>query len=169
MIDTLNGMMGILILAFGRRLFWLFVGCAGFAVGLLMAQLYFGLEPAWVAWAVALGFGVIGALLAVFFQTIAIGLGGFAAGCTITAYLLTLMGIPTAPVLLLFGGIIGAILLYTVFDWALIGLSSVAGATLIVQALNWNPQAEMVLYAALIVAGILFQTAMLRRQQHQTK
>ena len=53
--------------------------------------------------------------------------------------------------------IAGAIVLYLVFDWALIGLSAVFGATLIVQALNWNNPAAPVLYLALITFGIWFQ------------
>lgn len=169
MIYILNGMIGIMLLALGRRLFWLFVGCVGFVAGLQMAQFYLSMQPAWVALAVALGFGLIGALLAVFFQTVAIGLGGFAAGSTISAHLMALMGLAAVPMIVFVGGIIGAILLYALFDWALIGLSSVAGATLIVQAFNWNPRIEMVLYVAMIVAGILFQTALWRRQRPKKK
>ena len=79
------------------------------------------------------------------------------------------MGITAVPLISLIGGIIGAVLLYVLFDWALIGLSSVAGATLITQVLNWNLRVEMVLYFALIAAGVLFQTALLRRQHPKTK
>ncbi len=167
--EILTAMIGIVLLTLGRRLFWVFVGCVGFVAGLQMAQQYFALQPAWMAWAVASLFGLMGALLAVFFQTIAIGLGGFAAGSTISAHLAVLMGFTPAPLVIVFGGLIGAILLFALFDWALIGLSSVAGATLVVQALNWNPRAEMALYVALIVAGIYVQTALLRKQKPKTK
>lgn len=169
MIYTPNGLIGILLLTLGRRLFWLFVGCIGFVAGLQMAQLYVSMQPAWVAWTVALGFGLIGVLIAVFFQSLAIGLGGFFAGSSITADLMVLMGVAAVPMINFFGGIIGAILLYAFFDWALIGLSSVAGATLIVQAVNWNPRVEMVLFVAMITAGILFQTALWRRQHPKIK
>lgn len=165
----LNGLIGILLLTTGRRMFWLFVGCVGFVAGLQMAQMYLGLHPVWVAWAVALGFGLIGALLAVFFQSLAIGIGGFAAGSTITAHLMVVMGVTAVPMIILIGGIIGAVLLYALFDWALIGLSSVAGSTLIVQALDWNPRVEMVLFVVLIVAGIWFQAALWPRQHPKTK
>ena len=169
MIYILNGLIGTTLLVLGRKLFWLFVGCVGFVAGFQMAQQYFGPHPAWMAWAAALGFGLIGALLALFFQTLAIGLGGFAAGSTIAAHLMVLLGITAVPTITFLGGIIGAILLYTVFDWALIGLSSVAGATFIVQALNWDPRAEMVLYLTLIAAGIVFQTTLLHRQHPKMK
>lgn len=158
MIDLLNGLIGILLLTLGRRLFWLFVGCIGFVVGLQMASVYWGAQPGWFVWTIALGFGLIGALLAVFFQTLAIGIGGFAAGSTITALLMIELGVAWGPMISLIGGIIGVVLLYVLFDWALIGLSTVAGAVVIVQALDWHPRIEMVLFVALIIAGILFQT-----------
>ena len=169
MIYLLNGLIGILLLSLGRRLFWLFVGCVGFVAGLQMAQLYLSLQPAWVAWTVALGFGLIGALLAVFFQTLAIGIGGFAAGSIITVHFMVVMGVTVVPMISLIGGIIGAVLLYVVFDWALMGLSSVAGATLIVQILDLNPRVEMVLFVALIAAGIYFQMVLWPRRHPKTK
>ena len=59
-------------------------------------------------------------------------------------------------------------LLYVLFDWALIVLSSVVGSTLVVQALTWNPTAETVLYLVLIVAGICIQAAWLRIKKTNT-
>ncbi len=168
-IDIIHIIIGVMLLALGRRLFWLFVGCVGFVAGLQMAQLYFGLQPAWMAWAIALLFGLVGALLALFFQTLAIGLGGFAAGSTITAYIAGMLGYAAVPSIIFIGGIAGVILLFATFDWALIGLSSVAGSTLIVQSLNVTPRFEMLLYAVLIVAGVVFQATMLRSQRLETK
>lgn len=107
-------------------------------------------------------FGLAGVLLALFFQKLAIVLGGFAAGGTIGAHLAVLMGFTPVPVIQILGGVVGAILLYIFFDWALIALSSVVGSTLVVQSLPWNPPAETVLYLVLIAAGIWFQAAWLR-------
>lgn len=162
--DIFFYIMGILLLALGRRLFWLFIGCVGFVAGLQMAQQYFGLNPTWMNWVLGAVFGLAGAFLAVFFQNIAIGIGGFAAGITITTHLMFMMGFAAVPLIIIFGGVIGAILLYTLFDWGLIVLSSIAGSTIIVQTVNWNSQAEMVLYGVLAVTGILFQASLLRRQ-----
>lgn len=169
MIDLLYGLIGVTLLFLGRRLFWLFVGSVGFVFGLQMAQQYLGLHPFWVTWAVALLFGLIGALMAVFVQTLAIGLGGFAVGSAISAHLMVLSGYAAVPGISVLCGIIGAVLLYVLFDWALIGLSSVAGATLVVLALNWSPRAEGILYVILIAAGICFQAVWLRRQKPKTK
>jgi hypothetical protein len=169
MVDIFLFIMGLLLLTLGRRLFWLFVLCVGFVAGLQMAQLYLGLQPVWMVWATALLFGLVGALLAMFFQTLAIGLGGFAAGSTIALYLAGIIGLEAVPLISFMGGIAGVVLLYATFDWALIGLSSVAGSTLIVQSLNITSQAGLVLYAALIAAGIVFQVTMLRNQRIETR
>lgn len=61
------------------------------------------------------------------------------------------------------------ILLYATVDWALIGLFSVAGSTLIVQSLNIASQAKFILFAALIVAGVVFQVMMLRSHRLATR
>ncbi len=166
---VINGMIGIILLTLGRKLFWLFVGCLGFVFGLQMAQQYLTAQPSYMAWAVALVIGIIGAVLALFFQSLAIVLGGFAAGMTITAYLTVLTGFAVNPLINLCGGIIGSIVLYALFDWALIFLSSLVGATLIVQALNWGSQAGMVLYAVLIAIGIIVQTFLWRGQSPTVK
>jgi hypothetical protein len=157
MIDLLHGIIGIVFLTMGRRLFWLFVAGVGFVVGLQLAQQYLGTQPPWAWWLIALLCGGIGAMIAVFFQTLAIGLGGFAAGSIIGAHLASLLGSAAIPPAALAGGIVGAIFLYLVFDWALIGLSAVFGATLIVRALDWNNPAALALYLVLTAAGIWFQ------------
>lgn len=169
MINILHIMIGLMLLGLGRRLFWLFVGCVGFLAGLQMAQLYLGLQPVWMVWAIALLFGLVGAVLAMFFQTLAIGLGGFAAGSTIAAYIASMVGYAAVPLIIFIGGIAGVVLLFATFDWALIGLSSVAGSTLIVQSLNVTSRTEMVLYAVLTVAGVVFQATMLRSQRLEMK
>lgn len=169
MVDIFHIVIGLMLLGLGGRLFWLFVACVGFVAGLQMAQVYFGLQPPLVIWAIAVLFGLSGALLAIFFQTLAIGLGGFAAGTTIAAYIVGMIGFTVIPFISFIGGIAGMILLYAIFDWALIGLSSVVGAIFVVQSLNINPSTEMVLYTALIVAGIVFQAAMLHNPHLKTK
>jgi hypothetical protein len=150
---------GLLLLILGRRLFWFFVGAIGFMAGFQLAQLYFGLQPVWMIWFVALLCGIVGALLALFFQTLALGLAGFAAGSTIAVYFADMTGSSSVPLIALVGGIVGLILLYTMFDWALIGLSSIIGSTLLVQALPVSPGVRPFLCAALIVAGIMIQVA----------
>lgn len=165
----MNGILGVTLLTLGRKLFWLFVGCVGFVIGFQMATQYFMMQPFWVVWGVALFCGVIGSLLGLFFQNMAILFGGFAAGATITTYFITVTGLTAFPLLNIIGGIIGAIVLYALFDWALIALSSMVGATLIMQSLNVHFQAEIIIYAALLALGILFQAFLWRKQSSRIR
>jgi hypothetical protein len=152
---------GVALLVLGWKLFWLFVGLVGFAAGLQAAQLLLGPQPFWILWAAGLVCGIIGAVLALFFQRLAIGIGGFVAGSTIALHLTLMMGHQPGALVALIGGIVGAVALYLLFDWALILLSSVAGATFIIEALGRHAPYAPVLTAALIAAGVIFQARLL--------
>ncbi len=152
---------GVVLLVLGWKLFWLFVGVVGFAAGLQAAQLVFGPQPFWVLWAAGLVCGVIGAILALFFQKLAIGIGGFVAGSTIALHLTLMMGYHPGALVALIGGVVGVVALYLLFDWALIILSSVAGATFIIEALGRHAPYAPVLSAALVAAGVIFQARLL--------
>ncbi|MCB2147820.1 MAG: TMEM198/TM7SF3 family protein [Deltaproteobacteria bacterium] len=161
MVNVVMAVSGVVLLVLGWKLFWLFVGVVGFAAGLQAAQLYFGPHPFWVLWAVGLVCGIIGAVLALFFQKLAIGIGGFVAGSTIALHLSLMMGYDPGALVALIGGILGAVALYLLFDWALIILSSVAGAALIIEALGRHAPYAPVLSAVLVAAGVIFQARLL--------
>ena len=161
MVDVFLAVLGALLLVLGWKLFWLFVGAVGFAAGLQAAQLYFGPQPFWVVWAAGLVCGVIGAILALFFQKLAIGIGGFVAGATIALHLALMMGYHPGALVNLIGGVVGAVALYLLFDWALIILSSVAGAIFIIEALDRHAPYAPLLSAVLVAAGIIFQARLL--------
>ncbi len=59
-------LIGIVILFFGRKLFWLCVAAVGFAVGVEIAPLLVNEASSLLALVIALVFGVLGALLALF-------------------------------------------------------------------------------------------------------
>jgi hypothetical protein len=63
------------------------------------------------------------------------------------------------------GGILGVILVSFVFDWAIIILSSLAGASLITQALFPQSATGSILFLILVLAGVLIQGATLRRDR----
>jgi hypothetical protein len=161
MVNVVMVVSGVVLLVLGWKLFWLFVGVVGFAAGLQAAQLYFGPQPFWVLWAVGLVCGIIGAVLALFFQKLAIGIGGFVAGSTIALHLTLMMGYDPGALPALIGGIVGAVAMYLLFDWALIILSSVAGATMIIEALGRHAPYAPALSAVLMAAGIIFQARLL--------
>ena len=61
------------------------------------------------------------------------------------------------------GGILGAILILVVFDWALIVVSSLIGAHLIQSAIVLPPSGSTIVFLGLAVIGMLVQAASLRR------
>lgn len=153
-------LLGLLVLTSGRRLFWLFVGVVGFAVGFQYAHLLFDTQSEGLLLLLALGLGIGGSLLAIFFQKIAVGLVGFASGGYIAMHLLELFDLGPGPLPWLpfvIGGLVGAILMVVVFDWALIFISSLAGASLIVHGLSLSPLVETLLFFGLAIFGIVLQ------------
>ena len=158
---AISMLVGIALLFAGRRLFWLFVGAAGFLYGLGVAPRLFPGQPELVVMVIAIVAGVIGALLAIFLQRIAIGLAGALFGGYLLAGLVRAFGGEigsSETVLFLVGGILGAVLVIMLFDWALIVLSSLAGAALIVHPLALARAVETAIFAVAALVGILVQT-----------
>ena len=159
-------LIGVVILFFGRRLFWLCVAAVGFAVGVEIAPQLVHEPSSLLALFVALLFGVIGALLALFLQKVAIVVLGFLAGgklaCAIAAAFFVHYA-QYSTVIFIAGGIIGAILLLVLFDWALIVVSSFIGAYLIQSAIVLPPTGSTLVFVGLAIIGIIAQMASFRR------
>jgi Domain of unknown function (DUF4203) len=159
-------LIGVVILFFGRKLFWLCVAAVGFAVGVEIAPQLVHEPSALVALLVALIFGVLGALLALFLQKVAIAVLGFLAGGKLASAIAAAFFVQYAhysTIIFVIGGIIGAILLIAVFDWALIVVSSFIGAYLIQSAIVLPPTGSTLVFLALAIIGILVQAASFRR------
>jgi hypothetical protein len=165
MLTFINAILGAALLLAGRKLFWLFVAAAGFITGFQVASQYFqGVE----AWAVIVGLvvGAIFAILAIFLQTIAIGIAGFLAGGFVLQTIAGSLGLNIAPWLIyLIGGIIGVILISFLFDWAIITLSSLAGASLVVAAFQL-PRAGLI-FLILFLAGVIIQGTIYRYEERR--
>ena len=165
-VPIVSACLGLIILLFGRKLFWLCVAAVGFAAGIEFAP-HLVHEPSTVlmlTFAVVLGF--IGALLALFLQKIAIAIAGFLAGGKLAIGLATAFFVHSEPyywITFVIGGIVGAVLLLALFDWALIALSSLVGAYLILSAISLPPVGTNILFIALVVIGFVVQAAAMRR------
>ena len=158
--NWINVIIGLLLVFVGRGLFWLFVACVGFASGYHYAQQIWAIHSPLTVLIISLAAGGLGAIIAIFFQKAAILMAGFAAGGYVLLSLIDqFAGLPVQMSWLpyILGGILGAVILYFVFDWALIILSTLTGATLIVQMAAFDPWVEMALFFALVVAGMVFQ------------
>ena len=167
-IPILSILIGLVILLFGRKLFWLCVAAIGFAAGVELAPHLVQDPSALLSLTIALLLGIIGALLALFLQKIAIAVLGFLAGGKLAGAIAAAFFVHYAQhstIVFVVGGVIGAILLLVLFDWALIVVSSLIGAHLIVyQSTIALPQSgSIILFIGLAVVGILVQAASLRR------
>src|SRR5260370_7884176 len=76
-IPILSVLIGAVILFFGRKLFWLCVAAVGFAAGVEVAPHLMHEPSAILSLSVAIVFGFIGALLAMFLQNVPLPLSGF--------------------------------------------------------------------------------------------
>jgi len=120
--------------------------------------------PQWAIFLVAFAAGLVGALLALFFQRLAIIAAGFLGGGSLLLDAINLSGWQAAPVswlIFLIGGFVGALLLYFLFDWTLIFLSSLIGADLIRQGIPVSPSMTAVVFFGLFIAGFIVQAKMM--------
>ena len=164
-------LVGLLLLVLGRRLYWLFVAGVGFLYGLKLAPLLMPEQSETVIVIVALVLALVGALVAVVATKVFLGVIGFVAGGGIAVLLLGNLGIDRviAVAVYLIAGVIGAVLLLVLFDWTLIVLSSLAGASLIIMSMErllpMPPIAGTVLVLALAAVGALIQAGLRRRRR----
>ena len=111
--------------------------------------------------------GVVGIVLLTFAQQLAIGLGGFVlGGYAVSFFCLStgLIGSQWLWLTFIAGGIVGVVLIFAIFDFALILLSSLGGAALIIQGLDLTRNLTWVAYGVLITLGVAVQTGMLKRR-----
>jgi len=170
-VGLINAILGVGLLVAGRRLFWLFVAAAGFVLGVQITVRTFQ-GPEWMGLIVGIVFGVLFAVLAVFLRAIAIGIAGFLAGGTILLGLIELFNVKVAVfpwLIFIAGGLIGILLVGLLFNWALIALSSLGGAALLVRELGdlFTVQGSLlnILFFVLVILGIFIQGADLRRDR----
>jgi hypothetical protein len=158
---------GIILLFLGRKLFWFFVGAAGFMAGLIYAPQFFQGQPGWLLLVIALAAGILGALLALVLQRFAVALAGFFIGGYLLSALMAALQIDAGRfdwIIFLIGGLAGAVLVSLMFDWALIFLSSLTGALLVAQALPVSPIVAGAVFVILLIAGVVIQTGIQQRE-----
>jgi len=153
---------GALLLVLGRKLFWLFVTIAGFYAGIEVVRVLLAGQPSWVMWVAGAAAGLIGALLAMLFQRVGFALGGFYAG----GYATLILAERFAPgavggATFVIGGVVGALFAAWLMDWAIIVLSCLVGAVLVVTSLGLQGVAGFLVYVVLAALGIALQAWMM--------
>lgn len=165
-VPVVGALIGIVILFFGRKLFWLCVAAVGFLAGIELAPHLVTQPSPLLELAIALVLGLIGALLAFVLQKIAVAVLGFLAGGKLASAIAAAFFVhysQYSAVIFVLGGIVGAMLLLFLFDWALIVVSSLIGAHLIQNAIVLPPSGATIVFIGLAVVGIVVQAASFRR------
>jgi uncharacterized membrane protein YeaQ/YmgE (transglycosylase-associated protein family) len=161
----------------GERLFWLFFAAAGFLTGVAAAQYILPHQSEMFTLVVAVVLGIVGALLAIFVQKLAVAIGGFAAGgylgAVLGAPLLGGVGVayPGVWICILAGGVLGAVLMLVFFNWALIILSSLQGAHMVIRGLPAFGRLPLprhsygIIFVILAIIGMVAQASTYRRRR----
>jgi hypothetical protein len=158
-------LLGIVILVAGRRLFWVTIGVAGFIFALFLTLNFLQDQPLWLTLAIAVVMGIIGAFVAILLQQAAVALAGLLVGGYLAASLFVALAPNLAEwqwIAFIVGAVIGFILMVSLFEIALVVLSSFMGAALITQAINLEPWIEGLLLIILPIIGILVQLNLTR-------
>jgi drug/metabolite transporter (DMT)-like permease len=93
-------------------------------------------------------------------KNIAFGIGGFVLGAYLANGFLELLDLSVGTIhwfILLMAGILGAVLMLTLFEWALVILSSTVGALLISQSIPLDPPASQIIFFGLLFLGMMVQ------------
>jgi hypothetical protein len=155
--------LGVIVLLFGRALYWAFVAIVGFFIGMELAANWSWLnqQEHWVQLLVAIGCGIVGAILGIFVQRLAFAIGGFFAGGYLALAIAGRMHVGGDPnIWMIVGGVIGAIAAALIMDWAIIVLSSLAGAAAIISPFQQkigDDRITAVLFFVIAAVGIIFQ------------
>jgi len=160
---------GVVLLIAGRRLFWLAVGAAGFVLALVLALRYLDLEPPWLLLGLALLAGLVGAVLAVLLQRLAVAIAGFLIGGWAGLGLWVNLGGGEgfgAFLAFLVAGVLCALLAGALFEVALVVLSALIGAILVTGAAGVEGPTALLLVLVLTAAGALVQSALGRRRRY---
>lgn len=152
-------LVGVVLVLFGRRLYWLFVAGVGFLTGLELAPRLLPGRSEWVILAAAIALALLGTILAIVAQKFIIAVVGLVAGGGIGVLFLRMLGIEGDVITWLVyavAALLGVLIVLTLFEWGLILLSSLAGANLIVVGLqDWTRISQGVAVIAMIVVAVI--------------
>lgn len=156
---------GLLLLLFGKRLFWLAAGLVAFLFGY---QLFGNLFNIWWSLFLGLVLGIIFAWLAIKFIKMATYFVAFLAGAIALPFLVGIFDVEMSWfVLALIGGVIGLILVAFAFDWGLILITAWAGASAVTFGVRqwWELDGTFgtVVFLVLMVVGVFWQASQRRK------
>jgi hypothetical protein len=154
------------VLLAGRSFYWLLIALIGFLIGVELANTWFVDQARWLVICAGLGAGLVGAVLAIFFQRLAFAIAGFLAAAYLTMVLGKMTGFTEiSQLIVLVAGIAGAILTIALTDWVIIFLSAIAGAAAIASIVTHEPGFQLGILLGLAALGVAVQGVVLRRKR----
>lgn len=162
-------LIGLSVLFYGRQFFWLFVGGVGFMFALTVTHQFLIGRPEWQVLMFGLTAGMLGALCALALERVAVAVAGCLAGGAVAVRVLHVTGFDGGQLIWLFilaGGVLGALVVAKLFDWALIALSSGVGAALVVDCISTHRVDPALLFIVLLAVGIVTQARRLLFGRH---
>lgn len=160
-----RGVIGIIILFFGRELNFVFAGGMAALVGFRLAPLLPDSLPSWSDYALIIGLAIIAAAAVLINERGGYFISGFfAGGYAMMEYFAP--GVLTFPILpFIIGAILGATIIGVFTEWALIAISSFIGAVYATTLFKLSPTAETLVAGGLFVIGSLTQVILMRMQK----
>lgn len=160
-----KGVVGVIVLFFGRELNFLFAGGMAALVGFRLAPLLPDSLPGWVDYVLIASLAVIAIMLVLINQRAGYFVSGFfAGGFMLMEYFEP--GVLTFPVLPFFiGAVFGALIIGIFTEWALIAISSLIGAIYATTLFELSQTAETLVAGGLFVVGSLTQVILMRMQK----
>ena len=163
---------GIALVLYGRKLYWLALGGVGFFLGLWLANQFLELGSTGLELGVGFLIGVLGAVLATLAQRMAVAFGGFLIGGSLVYWTLSWLAIVRhwQPglwlwVSVIFGAMLGTFLAAFLFDVSLVALTSLIGALLIAKASHLGAPHEQWLFLLLVFIGMIAQSSNMKRRR----
>jgi hypothetical protein len=157
--------LGFIMLTTGRQLYWLFTGGTASVSVFVLGPLLFNLPQNNELFLLALAIGVIVAVLASNLGRIMVAIVLFLAGSYLLFILPEIMGFGNEWVswfILATAGIAAVGMVLTWFDFSLTLLSSLTGASLIIQAVNLSGVNAIIAYFGMAIFGMITQLILMQ-------
>ncbi len=169
--DLLAIGVGVALLTYGRKLYWLMLGAVGFFLGLWLADRLLEIRSTGLELGISFLIGILSAYLAVAAQRLAVGLGGFFIGGALAWWSASWVALslswqpgPWLAVAAILGAMLGALLAAMLFEASLLALTSLFGALLLAKSTHAGAPHEGWLFLILFCVGVIIQSGRRRRR-----
>jgi hypothetical protein len=153
-------LLGFILLVGGNQLYWLFVGAAGFFLGIAITEWIGFNQSLWQQLTFALAAGLAATFLSYYQRKIFVYLAGFLAGGYFITSMPAVLGwneILSGWQAFVLAGALTTLGLILIYDLALIVISSLCGAAMIAQNLTFGSISSQAMFVVLILFGVIAQ------------